>query len=469
MNLQERLQEYNNRHHLFQTGDKIVVGVSGGADSVCLLALLYEIRERYQLTLHVLHVNHGIRGKAAEADACFVEEMSSRMGLPFCLVKKNVPLTARQMGMTEEEAGRYVRYLAMESYREEIGADKIAVAHHRDDQAETVLFQLFRGSSPRGLAGMPPQRENIIRPLLFAGREDIEYWLAEKKMSYCQDATNQLVQYTRNKIRLKLLPYAEKEINRQAVRHIAQLAEQMTQWRDYIEKQGKAAFDRLVQKDPVRAEWLLDTEAFQKEEDVIGGEVLRLLFDTVFPGVRDITTVHYEKVCELVQMENGKELHMPGGIIVRKQYKKLRFYRQAADDGCEPLCLECKPPFRHIVDENGMIYEICGMVCDREELPAEIPQKDYTKWFDYDMIKGSVTLRNPRQGDYFTLGKSQNRKKLSRYYMDQKVPKAERATQLVLTDGAHVMWAFPGRISETYKITKNTTRVLVVTKERKPS
>ena len=198
--MKEKMIQYVEKHQLFSRGDKIVVGVSGGADSVCLLRLLDECRTAWELSLVVVHIKHGIRGAEAEADAAFVAEMAEQLSLPFFLVEGDVPALARESGMSEEEAGRQFRYEKLEEIRREQKADCIAVAHHRDDQAETVLFRLFRGSGARGLSGMAPVRDRIVRPLLFAGRQEIEHYLRQQGYPWREDSTNRDTTYSRNQI-----------------------------------------------------------------------------------------------------------------------------------------------------------------------------------------------------------------------------------------------------------------------------
>lgn len=461
--LKEQLITFAEENQLWKKGDGIVLGVSGGADSVCLLQLLYEAKNEYDLKLYVVHVNHGIRGEEAKRDAAFVEALAKEKSLPFFLVEKNVPKYAKENKLTEEEAGRMLRYQIFEQIRKEKNATSIAVAHHKDDQAETVLFQLFRGTGVRGLAGMAPKKDSIIRPLLFAERKEIEVYLQEKKMSYCQDSTNEEVEYSRNCIRHEILPKIEKEINGKARSHIADSAKKVAQWRQYMEKQGEIFYEKIVTK---REEFLVDIPAFQKLDVVIQDEVLRKLFLQWIPAAKDIGQIHYDKVKALIEGENGKRITLPQRVIVAKRYEQLVFMREEITKEKNRISLTCEIPSKHIVENDGGIYEISLELWNRGDLPTKIPQKDYTKWFDYDMIKSGLVLRNPQPEDYFSLGNGKT-KKLNRYFIDEKVPREERVNHLVLAENDHVLWILPNRISEAYKVTENTKRVLVVTKERK--
>lgn len=461
--MKEKMIQFVRKHHLFSCGDKIVLGVSGGADSVCLLHLLEECRPEWDLSLVVAHIQHGIRGAEAERDAAFVAGLAERLSLPFFLVEGDVPALARDSGMSEEEAGRKFRYEQLERIRREQKADRIAVAHHRDDQAETVLFRLFRGSGARGLAGMAPMRDRIVRPLLFAGRQEIETYLRQQGYEWREDSTNQDTVYSRNRIRREILPLIEETINGRAGQHIADAAADVAMWRSYVERMtAQAAKEVLTAQD---GKQILKLDAYDRQDKVIQDELLRLFLERGIPGAKDVTRVHYSKLRELIGQGAGKSMDLPQGMVAKRDYECL-YLQPRGDRLWEPVRLECPVPSVNIVEMDGVFYRLVLEVKKREELAGEIPEKDYTKWFDYDKINCNLALRNPEEGDFFVLDQQGHRKKLARYYMDKKIDREKRKKQLVLADGAHVIWAFPERISEDYKINKNTKRVLVATKER---
>lgn len=457
--LKEKVLKFNKRNNLFQRGDKIIVGVSGGKDSVCLLDVLDRCREEWDLTLLVLHVNHGLRGEDSDRDEKFVENLAKQRGLEFYGEKVDVRQVSKERKMTEEEAGRYVRYQIMRHVCMEKGFDKIAVAHHQDDVAETVLFQLFRGSGPRGLSGIYPKREYMIRPILFAESQEIEEYIRENDLEYCEDSTNFTEEYSRNKIRLKVFPYVEKEINNKAKVHVAKAAQKIALQNSYIEKQAKKEYMRVVHVD--RGEYFYDCREFDGLDIVIQIEIVRLVLKNFRETVKDITEKHYKKILSLTRKEAGKRITLPGNICVEKRYGCV-WYRNVVGESEERIQQECVFPYEGFVEIRKERMQIAMDVVPREKLPEEIPQKDYTKWFDYDKIKGGVCLRNPMEGDYFIMDSKGNKKKLSRYFIDEKIPASERCREIVLADENHVIWAVPGRISHAYKVTKETKQVLVV-------
>ena len=399
--MREEMIRYSETHHLFSPGDKIIVGVSGGADSVCLLYLLNSLRKEMNLSLFVLHVKHGIRGDDADRDAQFVRELSDKWELPCFEVFEDVPAYAKKWGMSEEEAGRACRYEQFEKLRREKNADCIAVAHHKEDQAETFLFRLIRGSSARGLAAMLPKRDFIIRPLLFAEKGDILAFLEEKKIPWREDITNQDTAYQRNWIRKGLLPLLKENLNPGAVRHIADAADDIGKWRKYIREQAECEAEHVIFHEG--KEVLLRRDVCRGLPEVLQKEILSLFLEQGISGVKDVTRAHYEALYEKIAEKGNGTFSLPGGYFVV---------------------------------------------------------------FDYEKINSKLTIRNPRPGDFFVLDDKGHKKKLSRYYMDEKIAKERRDRQLVLADGAHVIWAIPNRISAACKINQNTKYVLVVTKER---
>ena len=216
---------------MLQPGDRVVAGVSGGADSVCLLFLLLEWRREFPLDIAVVHVNHGIRPEAGE-DARYVEKLCGEHRIPFFLTEADVRQRSILEKCSEEEAGRRTRYEAFDKAAEEWGATKIAVAHNSNDRSETQLFHLFRGSGIRGLASILPVRGRIIRPILCLERWEIEDFLTQQGIFYCKDATNDEDDYTRNRIRHHILPYAEQNIARGCVAHMNQTAEMLARRRN---------------------------------------------------------------------------------------------------------------------------------------------------------------------------------------------------------------------------------------------
>ncbi|WP_368290445.1 tRNA lysidine(34) synthetase TilS, partial [Enterocloster clostridioformis] len=255
--LERRVRETVEQYHMLDSGDRVVAAVSGGADSVCLLALLCTFREPWGVRIRALHVHHGLRGEEADRDADFVRSLCEGFHVPCHILKVDVRGFAAEKGMSEEEAGRFLRYEALEREaadwedEDRTGPDggsadssvrpvKIAVAHHSGDQVETILHNLFRGSGLSGMKGIVYRRGRIIRPLLDVDRDCILKWLADHGLSYVQDSTNDTLHYTRNRIRNQLLPEIEQYVNRGAAGNILRLGHLAAQADEYLENQAAA-------------------------------------------------------------------------------------------------------------------------------------------------------------------------------------------------------------------------------------
>lgn len=491
---------------MLEPGERVVAGVSGGADSVCLLFVLTEWAKRVPLELAVVHVNHGIRAEAAQ-DARYVEQLCQERGIPFYLTEENVHRKAADWKCSEEEAGRRVRYEAFAKAAEEFGAGKIAVAHNSNDRSETMLFHLFRGSGLKGLGSIQPVRENIIRPLLCLERREIENYLREQNISYCQDITNSGDDYTRNRIRHHILPYVEAEIAQGCVKHMTQTAEMLSETEDYLEQQTKAAIAMCVKE---RGQFYkVSVPDLLQQHSVIQKRVLHSMVKSLAPGQKDISYVHIQDLLGLFTGEGNRMVCLPFGIRGRREYDMVVIERvqEEANDFSIPEernrqetglveGISIKLPFREVLEqcalkeESPCLWETeiilnedfclkCSVFprnrvlqwesnCESRDITEkikEVAKNEYTKWLDYDKIKGCVEVRYRRTGDYLTIADGTGcriHKSLKDYMITQKIPRTEREKKILLAEGSHVLWLTGYRISEYYKICENTKYVLQV-------
>ncbi|MBR6696738.1 MAG: tRNA lysidine(34) synthetase TilS [Lachnospiraceae bacterium] len=435
----KRICEFVKENNLILDGDSIIVGVSGGADSVCLLDVLLALKSEIDYEVYAVHINHGIRGQAALEDEIFVKELCKEYDVDLSVYKKNVPEFAKANHLTEEEAGRFIRYECFEQEMRLKNANKIAVAHHKNDNAETVLINLFRGSGLEGLKGMQPKNNNIIRPLLCCQRKEIEEYLSSKNISYCTDATNFLNDYTRNKIRNNIISYAQDEINSSVVDNILAAAETVNMALEFISKYTNKAIEKCVILKEKKT--VIDNNIYKEFDDITRMNIIRYAIDYV-DGLRDIGRVHILLVDKLKDMESGKTIDLPKGIVARKEYDNIIIEKVSAKTNEPP-----KIDYEIIEWSGSEIIENC----------------DYTKLFDYDKIVNRLEVRTRKDGDYFITNNTGGKKKLKDYFIDIKVPRQERDNVYLLADGNHVLWIIGYRISEAYKIEKNTKRVLKVT------
>lgn len=456
----EKIGRYMRQEQMAPAGCGIVAGVSGGADSVCLLLVLSRLARREGWKLAVAHVNHRIRREAGE-DAEYVREMCAALGIPFFLKEADVEKLAAEWGCSVEEAGRRVRYETFEEAAAETGAGRIAVAHNRSDRAETLLFHMFRGTGLAGMASIRPVRGNVIRPLLDTGREEIEAWLKRQSVRWCIDSSNDTDTYTRNRIRHHILPYAREEICPEAELHLSEEAQLLTQTADFVDRLTRQALRRCARQQDGR--FLFDAEAFLGEEPFLAGHMLKLALGELTGGGRDISRRHILDIQALFGKQSGRRIMLPGGLEAVREPDRVVLGRRkewAEDEPPRPVELLGKLSRD---GRAGVFFPGLGRVeleLQTWEKSREIPEKKYTKWMDYDKIKGSPCVRTRKQGDYLVVNSAGGRKKLNRVFIDEKIPAGLRDQIPVVAAGSEILWIPGGRMNEQYKITSTTGRVL---------
>ena len=452
--LKEQVKQTIREHHMLEPGSRVIAALSGGADSVCLLGLLKELEGEMELKLRAVHVHHGLRGQEADRDAEFAKAFCDTLSVPCHIIKADVKKLARDSGMSEEEAGRRLRYEILEQEASAWERDaqegdsspvRIATAHHSRDQAETILHNLCRGSGLKGIGGMEKRRGRLIRPLLEESREEILLWLERQGLEYCQDSTNFSDCYTRNRIRGQLIPLICQEINPKGVENIVRvgkLAAQADEYlRDQAEKWLKVWAVRGEDLAGEQGEGILLPETLRELPEILRYYVVRLALAGVLGRERDLTYLHVRETAALLEKQAGRCVSLPAGCRALRTYGGIRIVRGTIK-GQTKLPQVKMQVFSH---KKGM----------------EFPKKQYTKWFDCDKIKGTLELRFRREGDYITLPKG-GRKLLRRYMIDEKIPAGKRDEIPLLADGSHIMWIIGYRISEYYKIGPDTAEVLEV-------
>jgi len=444
----QKVKAYVQKYHMITGNDKVIAGVSGGADSICLLFMLIRLKEEMGFAIHAVHIHHGIRGEDADRDERYVRKVCESEGIPISVCRKDVPRYAKEHGMTEEEAGREVRRQVFQQVRKEQGGTKIALAHHRGDNAETVLHNLCRGTGLKGLGGIAPVSGVWIRPLLCVIRPEIESYLEKWGISYCTDETNYENIYTRNKLRNKVLPYLEANINENAVLHMAETAEQMQALGEYIREEALRRKESCVKRTDAGGLLLLEKE-HENIPEALKSYVMYEIICEASGHRKDIEAAHVRLAEGLFLKQTGRRLDFPYGLTLFRCYDGIRFERADAckekPEGKEEP--EGKFEFRIIEANAGM---------------EVFPQNPYTKWFDYDIIKNTVKMRHRQPGDYLTIDKNGNTKKLKQYFINEKIPREEREHIWLAADGRHIMWVVGYRQNQMYQVTEKTRKILEI-------
>lgn len=465
----EKIMTYMSENRMLQPGDTVIAGVSGGADSVCLFHVLEKLQSRIGFKLCVVHVNHGIR-KAAGEDEAYVKALCEASGIPFHAVFVNVPEYAKEHGIGEEEAGRILRYQAFEEEGKRLAKPnyRIAVAHNQDDQAETILFRLFRGTGPHGLVGMLPVQGRIIRPLLETSRGEIEEYLAKEGISFRTDETNEKDEYARNRIRHHILPYAREQLCANSSQNICHMAKLLREQEEHLLREELQAFEEGTRE--LETGIFVDKSYYERQTEYMKKRIFHRAFATLTNFAKDIGRVHVESVCELMESQVGKSLCLPEGIRASRVYEGIELCRESnkgeAQAECDALTELCIDLSREKGDYFFAGFHIFFERFDTADMPGflnGIPKKNCEKWFDYAKIQESLLCRYRREGDYLTVTAQGGTKNLKDYMINEKIPAKERDRVLLFAQGSHIMWVVGKRISESFKVTAETKTILKIT------
>ena len=471
-----QVRKYIEERGLIQTGDLVVVGLSGGEDSVCLLSVLLALSPVMGFGLAAVHVHHGIRGAEADADMEFCRKLCAQWQVPFEAVRVDALGAAAGRKQSLEEAAREERYRVLEECRHKKGGSSIAVAHHRQGQAETVLWNMFRGAGLRGMAGMEPKSGRVIRPFLDVDKESIHGYMEQKEIPWRLDSTNEQEGCIRNRLRLKVLPYVEQELNEGAVAHVCRAADVAGRADRYLRSRAEKWLESRREPGPAREKThmvCVKAKALADEEDILQEYIIRLACEKT-GGLTDISARHVESVQSLLADRPGagavRRVMLAGRIRVKRAYDSLIFERSEEEKrGSNEDCgSKERLPEGWTIPEPQKYPAVIFLGERRCELSVfsydklqKIPTNRCTKWLDYDKIERPFVFRSRRQGDYFLLAGG-GKKTVKSYMIDEKIPAGERDEIAVAACGSHVMWIEGRRLDEQVKVTENTKVILQI-------
>lgn len=441
-------------NNLIKENDNIVVGVSGGADSMALLNVLMEIKKEINFNIFVAHVNHGVRGEDALADQLFVERKAREMNVPYYFKNVDMEKHAREKKITAEEAGRELRYGFFRDILKQQGGGKIAVAHNKNDQAETLLLRIMRGTGIDGLKGMEFIAGDIIRPILNIAREDIENYINENSVETVLDKTNLMTIYNRNKVRLELIPYIIDNFNPNIINTLWRLSSIADVDSGFLNALAEEKYNLIV-KSETKHSIILDGTIFNREDRSIKIRVVRLMIYKLVESLQGISEQNVQSIVDLFErMETGKQLNLPAGIIGRVSYNDLIIHNSIA---------EKQNDFYYKLTLGENIFPDLGIsirISVQEKLI--IPNDKNVKCFDSELIKGNLYIRNRKNGDKFNPFGMKGTKKVKDYFIDEKIPKDLRDEIPLLMDDENIIWIIGFATSEAYRITENTKNILIV-------
>jgi tRNA(Ile)-lysidine synthase len=499
--LSTRLLQEVRARQFFQPGDRVAVAVSAGADSVALLHLLLELRAKLGIVLSVAHFNHQLRGRASDADEKFVATLAAKHALPFHAGRADVAANAKRDRANLEDAGRRARYAFFDQLIASGHAARIAVAHTADDQAETVLAHILRGTGLAGLGGIHPvagKAGAIIRPLLPLRRADLRAYLRAKKQSWREDATNRDTAKTRAHIRKKLIPLLEKSFQPGVVQHLASLAELAREDETYLRSTAEFQASALSQKTEdaisIRVADLLGWSPKRIREPAppsrmtprasISKRLIRVIVHELKPHGGQLTAPHVQSVLQLAECgENGKRLRLPGGVEVGRENATLIF-RAISAAAATPKGTKSKQPatdpakhFAYDIDlaapdpAAGRVLNVPYLACAFRLSLIDWPAKrgetsDVSSVLDCDALRPPLVLRNWRPGDIFRPSGHSKAHKLKRLMNRNRIPRPDRDGWPVLTSGGILVWARGFPVAADFAATERTRVGILIAEEK---
>lgn len=446
--LVNRVEQTVCTYGLIASGDTVLVGFSGGPDSTCLLYLLHALKEKYRMQIHALYINHNLRPAEVPAEMAYCRKFCEDLGIPFLVESIDVASYCCEHRMNRQEGARQLRYQVFGKAAAGTGANKVALAHNSDDQAETLFMRLVRGAGPAGLSGIPIQRGSIIRPLLEIGRHDIEKFLEAKKIAPITDSSNRKADYFRNMIRLRLMPIL-KQANPNLLQSLTHTMNILREEERYFEALITKTLMRLIsRKSDQRIELFLSP--LEAMEPVILRRVLRRAISET-EGLRGISFQHIEDIIALIRNGNsGDRLALPRNIRVIRDYSVLVITSE------EPVRIG-----EFALDLPGRAVIVnAGHVVTAEVEEAAIPLGDgkTSVHLDADKMKFPLIVRSRRTGDYFYPIGFGRKKKLQDFFVDIKIPRDERDSVPLVVSGDDIVWIAGYRADERFKVTETTKK-----------
>ena len=431
-----------NEYSMLEAGDKVLCAVSGGADSICLLRVMLALKEEYNISLYVANVNHLIRGEEAEHDSNFVKTICEAEGVECFYREYDVPAISRQQKIGEEECGRKLRYEFFDEISEKLGGVKIATAHNLGDNAETVLFRLIRGSSSNGLGGIKNRRGNIIRPLLDVSRDEIEKYLEENNFSWCEDSTNKLAIYSRNRLRLCVIPELEK-ISAGAEKKIVNAAKLLKEDNDFLSDCAELIKEKCVFDDYIIIEPVLASHIALKRR--VAAMVLDLW------SAKEITNEKIDSFLDFLLNENGKSFDINAQYYAEKAYDKVYLRKR----GKEAELFYTLNETAEISRDNWTIdVKISSAPPKRNSNNIAV--------FDAEKLSFPLTVTYRKEGDKIAPKGMQGAKKLSDIFTDEKIERSLRDIIPVIRKDNDILFICGIRQSSLYSADAGTKKYLVI-------
>lgn len=459
MNLLRKVSDYILRHRMVERGDKVLAAVSGGPDSIALLHILYLLKDDLGISLHVAHLNHMFRGEESEKDAFFVAETAELYGLPATVESVDVPSYRSRRRLSKQAAAREVRFRFFLECAGQVGASRVALAHQADDQAETILINFLRGAGTGGLKGILPVRDGLyIRPLLNVRRSEIEIFCSEMDLAFRQDSSNLKTVYTRNRIRLNLVPLLEKEYNPELVPALLRLGEICREEDSFLEHLAARAFQgALLGSDSRRVSLSLDQ--LKDSPPAVRRRVLRRAWQAVSGGAGHLDFQHIEGALDLIDSgTTGSQAVMPGNIVAERTYSALELKAAGGRQGLPGYIYQLRVPGATYIPEIDITVSAGLYPAEGDLSPRNLPRSEAL--LDFGKLPPDIFVRRRLDGDIFQPYGQVSPLKLKDFFIKQKIPREERDRVPLVCTPKEIIWVGGIRTGEKWKVCDGTKKLL---------
>ena len=446
---EQKVLKFTDDKNLIGKNDKVLIALSGGPDSVFLFYFLNKYKRKFKVSLGAVHINHKLRGADSDSDEKFCKELCERFSVPFYAIKKNVKGYAKKKKLSLEEAGREIRYREFGKTAKENNFTKIATAHNCSDNAETVFLNLIKGTGVKGLAGIPYQRENIIRPLLILTKSEILKYLEDNGISFRTDASNLQSKYDRNFIRNELFPLIRNKLNPAIEEKVFNASSLIRSFSNLFEKIIDSAAGEVSEFRNGRLK--ISVAALKKFDGEIAGDILRTSIEKKI-GI-SLNFKNLKDILSLIQAETGTQIVLPKGITALRERNEIIVLKKKIESKFSNTAVEIKSG--QMVKLNSKKISIVNSI----KLPLKFSSNRNREYISADNIEENFFIRRWKPGDRFHPIGLEGTKKLSDFLNEQKISSIDKKNQLVLTNSGKIVWVIGLRLDERFKITDNTKRI----------
>ncbi len=446
--IEQKALRFIEENNLITKGDKILVALSGGPDSVFLLHLLKKYGRKFRIELSTIHINHMIRGKSANEDEEFCKELSLNLGVKFFSLRRNVKNQSKKKRISVEEAGRIIRYAEFDKAVKKFGIDKLATAHNCSDNAETVLLNLIKGTGLKGISGIPVKRGYIIRPILNLKKDEIREYLNRHGIEYRTDESNLSRNYERNFLRLNVIPLIKEKLNPDFEISLLKESEIFRNVSTYIDNKINAEADKLFE--PSVHELKINSASFKKVDDELKSYLLKSAIEEKFKVQLEFKD--FKNIISLLKKEPGKKINLSNNLTAFNERESTIISRMKPAEEFNPVSLSAGDEIK----TGEKVFSI--RLSDK--VPGKFLRNKLKEYITADKLNENFVLRRWKTGDRFFPFGFKGSKKISDFLNEQKIPSSKKKEQLVLTYRGQIVWVLGLRLDDRFKITNNTKKVL---------